>query len=184
MEKGTKIGLGVTAGLLLIAAFSKKKEIMEYTLDKVWDVLSRQKIDALHPLIREKAIVFLYLAEKAGYKLRITSGLRDHAEQQKLYNQGRTTPGKVVTNAKPGQSLHNFGLAIDVVPIVNGKADFNTPHWSKIAAIAKSVGFEWGGDWKGFRDQPHFEMRFNNSLAQLQKKWLNKELTNGYVNVA
>ena len=119
-------------------------------------------ISKLHPAIRQRALDFLAKAKEQGIDLKITFGLRTFEEQQKIYDQGRTEVSKakgekIVTKAKPGQSFHNYGLAIDVVPIVKGKADWESKIWSKIGEIGKSVGFSWGGDWKSFKDLPHFE---------------------------
>lgn len=106
-----------------------------------------------------------------GIKLRVIQGFRTYAEQNALYAQGRTTKGKKVTNAKGGQSNHNFGLAIDVAEIKNGNIDWNEQEkvLPKIAPIGKKWGFEWGGDWKSIVDKPHFEMMFGKSLADLRK---------------
>lgn len=167
------VGLGV-------AVISKRKKIVEYAKEKVWDVISESRINTLHPKVREKARQFINKAEKQGIKLRITSAYRTWAEQTELYAQGRTKPGSIVTNAKAGESSHNFGTAIDVVPIVNGNADWNTD-WNKIAVIGKSLGFAWGGDWVSFKDKPHFEMNFGNTLAQLRIKYNSGQLSDGYV---
>ena len=107
-----------------------------------------RNIEKLHPKVRNKATEFINRVEKElGIKLRVTSTLRTFAEQDKLYAQGRTTKGGIVTNAKGGESNHNFGTALDVVPIVNGQADWKTTAdtWNKIAKVGKSLGFEWGG---------------------------------------
>lgn len=145
---------------------------MEYAQNKVWDIVSENNIEKLHPKVREKAREFINRVEKElKIKLRAVSTLRTYAEQDKLYAQGRTTAGGIVTKAKGGQSNHNFGTALDVVPIVNGKADWKSKDWDKISVVGKSVGFDWGGDWKGFVDKPHYEMTFGNSLAQLRKKY-------------
>lgn len=139
-------------------------------------------IDKLHPAIRPMARKFLEDAAKEGINLKITFGLRTFDEQTKLYNQGRTTPGKIVTKAKPGQSFHNYALAIDVVPIVNGKADWNSPHWQRIGVIGKACGFAWGGDWKSFKDLPHFEYPPGTSWKQLMAlKKDGKVDSDGYV---
>lgn len=105
-----------------------------------------------------------------GIKLRVIQGYRTYAEQDALYAQGRTTKGNKVTNAKGGQSNHNFGLAIDVAEIKNGTIDWNEQETvlAKVAPIGKKWGFEWGGDWKSFKDKPHFEMMFGKSLSQLR----------------
>ncbi|EUJ51783.1 M15 family metallopeptidase [Paenilisteria rocourtiae] len=87
---------------------------------------------------------------------------RSKAEQDALYAQGRTKPGQIVTNAKGGQSNHNFGVAVDLCLYTNdGKNvvwETNTKRWLRVVAIAKSVGFKWGGDWTSFKDYPHFEL--------------------------
>jgi peptidoglycan L-alanyl-D-glutamate endopeptidase CwlK len=69
------------------------------------------------------------------------------------------------------------------VPIVNGQADWKTTAdtWNKIGTVGKSVGFEWGGDWKSFVDKPHFEMQFGNSLAQLRQKYESGQKDGEYV---
>ena len=185
------IGGGIALAIVGVVVFMNKRkikklgtDIMEYTGNKVWDLISERNIEKLHPKVRNKATEFINRVEKElGIKLRVTSTLRTFAEQDKLYAQGRTTKGGIVTNAKGGESNHNFGTALDVVPIVNGQADWKTTAdtWNKIAKVGKSLGFEWGGDWKSFVDKPHFEMTFNNSLAQMRKKYESGEVDGGYV---
>ena len=127
----------------------------------------------------------LIRAEKElGIKLRVVSALRTWAEQDELYAQGRTKSGKIVTNARAGQSLHNFGLAIDVVEIKNGKALWKNPNWNKIAALGKSIGFAWGGNFKTIKDKPHFEKRFGRSLVQLRQLYASGKREGEYVNLA
>ena len=162
-----------------------KEDVMEYVENKVWDEVSDSRINNLHPLVREKARQFINRVEKElGIKLRVTSTLRTYAEQNELYAQGRTKSGAIVTNAKGGESNHNFGTALDVIPIVNGQPDWSTKHWQEIATIGKSVGFQWGGDWKGLVDKPHFEMQFGNSLAQLRQKYESGQRDGEYVKLA
>jgi len=182
-------GVIALSAIGIIAYLTKKKlnklgtSIMDGK-NKVWDSISETNINKLHPLVREKAREFVNRVEKElGIKLRVTSTLRTYAEQDKLYSQGRTTKGSIVTNAKGGQSNHNFGTALDVVPIVNNKADWKTTTdtWNKIAKVGKDLGFQWGGDWKGLVDKPHFEMQFGNSLAQLKKKYESGERDGDYV---
>ena len=145
---------------------------------------SVKKINSLHPKLRPYAAALLNEAKKNGIELIITDATRTNAEQQKIYEQGRTKPGKIVTNAKPGQSLHNYGLAFDVAPVVNGKVTYDYD-WKKIGEIGKKVGLFWGGDFVSFKDNPHFEHKFGNSLATLQKKAALKDTdSNGFVNIA
>ena len=138
-----------------------------------YDQLNRQRLSQLQPHVEKAALKALAEAEKAGLDILITQGLRTYAEQDALYAQGRTKPGKIVTNARAGYSYHNFGLAFDFVIIKNGKAvwDENHPDWKKFVAICKKHGFEWGGDWKSFKDYPHFQMTGGLSLAQCRAKW-------------
>ncbi len=176
------IGIAITIILLLIILK------MDTIKNAVWDLISENRIKNLHPAIRDKAREFLHKAEQAGIKLRVNDGYRTYEEQDNIYAKGRTRVnpdgktakkplGNIVTNARAGQSLHNFGLAIDVVPMVNGNADWNTKQWNKIGAIGESLGFKWGGGWKSLIDKPHFQMTFGNSLAQLRSK----HDGNGYV---
>jgi peptidoglycan L-alanyl-D-glutamate endopeptidase CwlK len=100
------------------------------------------------------------LCAQAGVALLITQGLRTWEEQDALFAQGRTTPGNIVTNAHGGESWHNFGLAFDILVLDSvGKADWDTHHpgWMRAAALGKSLGLEWGGDWTTFKDLPHFQ---------------------------
>ena len=129
----------------------------------------------------------------------LTCTHRTEAEQLELYAQGRTKPGKIVTNAKGGQSYHNYGLAIDIVLLVdrdkNGsfetaswdaKTDFDgdgKADWIEVVAIFKRHGWEWGGDWR-FVDQPHFQKTFGFSIVQLRKMHNeNKVDQNGFVKI-
>lgn len=169
--------------LLVFLLAAKGNTLLQYAKMQVWDLITEQRIKMLHPLVRTPARAFINKAAELGIKLRITAALRTFAQQNDLYAQGRTTPGKIVTNAEAGESYHNYGLAIDVVPIVNGKADWNTD-WYRIAAIGKSFGFSWGGDWVSFKDKPHFQMTFGNTIADLQYKTNNGVVDGDYVNLA
>jgi peptidoglycan L-alanyl-D-glutamate endopeptidase CwlK len=97
---------------------------------------------------------------QGGLALVVTQGLRTWEEQDALYAQGRTAPGKIVTKARGGQSYHNFGLAFDILVLdAMGKADWDSSHpgWSQAADVGKALGLEWGGDWQTIKDQPHFQ---------------------------
>lgn len=99
---------------------------------------------------------------KDGIWVRVTQALRTIEEQDALYAQGRTAPGKIVTNAPGGYSQHNFGLAVDVVPSVPGDTyipDWNPAHpsWQKMIALGESLGLYSGSHFRTFPDAPHFE---------------------------
>lgn len=137
-------------------------------------------INALHPKIRKPAALALADACNAltgRAQAILTSGYRSFSAQQIIYDQGRTTKGEIVTNAKPGQGFHNYGVAIDGALLIDGRTvswdfgkDFDGDHvadWLEVAAIFKGHGFSWGGDWKSFKDYPHFEMTFGHTWQDL-----------------
>lgn len=132
---------------------------------------SERSMGAVHPRLKALAIELIKRAYHEGINIRITAGHRTHAEQQRLYNQGRTTPGNIVTNARPGQSIHNFGLAIDYVLVNEDDTNVSwavTKQWRRVGAIGKQLGFQWGGDWTSFRDYPHLDLQRGMSLANLR----------------
>ncbi len=148
------------------------------------DKVTKERIEKLHPSVRSEVMKIVDECNKAltgRAQLRISQGLRTFAEQEKLYNQGRTTPGKKVTNAKAGQSIHNYGFAIDIVMIIDGTtASWDTAKdwdndkvadWYECVKIFAKYGWDWGGNWKSFKDLPHFEKKgFSwRTLARRQK---------------
>lgn len=134
------------------------------------DTVTLQKIEELHPIVRDEVKKIIEECDNAlsgNAKVRITQGLRTFQQQEKLYAQGRTIPGKKVTNAKPGQSIHNYGFAVDICLIIDGKyASWDTAKdwdgdrisdWNECVKIFSKYGWEWGGSWKTFKDLPHFQ---------------------------
>ncbi|MBO9571609.1 MAG: M15 family metallopeptidase, partial [Chitinophagaceae bacterium] len=133
------------------------------------DAATDKKIATLHTSVQNKMKEFILKADnRFGIKLRVTDGFRSVEQQDKLYAQGRTAPGNRVTNARGGYSNHNFGLAVDVVPMVNGKPNFESNQYPLIGRIGQSVGLEWGGSWKTILDQPHFQDLQGFSLKDLR----------------
>jgi peptidoglycan L-alanyl-D-glutamate endopeptidase CwlK len=132
--------------------------------------MSSRRLEDLHTLVADKARQLIAFAQAEGIELLITSTLRTFEEQAELYARGRTTPGKRVTNAKPGESWHNFGLAFDVVPLINGKAVWDSPFWERIGALGKQVDLVWGGDFRSFKDRPHFEFHPHLTLAEARHR--------------
>lgn len=124
-------------------------------------------INTLDPTLRPITIKFIRRAYLAGIPIIITSGYRSHARQAALYAQGRTTPGKRVTNAKPGTSWHNYRLAFDVARYEDGVTSWPEPHpmWTKLGIIGKKLRLEHGAQ---FGDKPHFDYHPNLTLAQVR----------------
>ena len=132
----------------------------------------------LHPTVREKGFKLIEECHKIGINIVISQGYRSKADQDKLYAQGRTKPGNIVTNVRGGYSYHNYGLAIDFAVLSadgktaiwdtncdlnkNGKKD-----WYEVGQIGEKLGFEWGGRWTDFVDIPHLQMTFGLTIQQL-----------------
>lgn len=144
------------------------------------DQISLARLGKLHPAIRLEAIEIANSLWQAGVYLRVTHTYRTWEEQAALYSIGRTTPGRIVTKAKPGQSYHNYGLALDFCVLTpQGKvswdkdADFNADavsDWLQVVEMYKARGWEWGGDWKNFKDYPHLQKVFNQPIGNLLAK--------------
>lgn len=157
------------------------------------DQVSENRIKKLHPAIRADVYNIFLEANEKNIPIRLTQGLRSWEEQEKLYDQGRTLPGEIVTNAEAGMSWHNYGLAFDFCLLdkdtkkiiwdrekdinQDGKAD-----WMQIVEIAKKYDFQWGGDWESFKDYPHLQKTFGLTLKQAIVKYMRRELdTSGYI---
>jgi len=133
-----------------------------------------RRIEDLLPPVQVRARALVKAAQDAGIDLLITSTYRSNEEQAALYAQGRTKPGLIVTNARPGDSYHNWRCAFDVVPLKNGKPVWNTTGldgdlWRKIGEMGEAVGLEWAGRWTGkLREMAHFQYTGGLTLAELQ----------------
>lgn len=130
------------------------------SLKTLQDKAIKRMGSGMKAIVVTKVLEIIKEAYDEGIYVLITDGYRSFAEQDALYAQGRTKPGKIVTNAKGGQSNHNFGIAVDFcLTNKEGTAAYWTVNkdWKRVAAIAKSKGFEWGGDWTSFKDNPHLE---------------------------
>ena len=149
------------------------------------DQITLDRIKLLHPRLRDEAfLIYDEICEALTGRAmcRFSYTLRTFAEQAEIFAQGRTKPGGIVTNARPGLSAHNYGLAVDIVLVVdkNGdgkfesaawdvKSDFDKDgkaDWIEVVNIFKQYGWEWGGDWK-FYDAPHFQKMFGKSIREL-----------------
>lgn len=119
-------------------------------------MIASRKISDLHPSVAALCNLFIEHCDEAGIDVLITSTFRDNESQDALYAQGRTTKGAKVTNAKGGESFHNYRVAFDFVPMLNGKCAWSdTALFTRCGKIAQECGLEWGGSWKTFKDRPH-----------------------------
>lgn len=132
-------------------------------------MINSRKLEDLHPKVKTLCEKFITSCNKQGIDILITSTYRDGESQSALYAQGRTIPGKIVTNAKAGQSFHNWRVAFDFVPLVNGKAQWSdTGLFTKCGEIAESVGLEWAGRWNKFKELAHCQYTNGLKLADFQ----------------
>jgi peptidoglycan LD-endopeptidase CwlK len=142
---------------------------------------TKKHIDRLDPKVRNAFTKFAEdaqaLTKELGMEYLGVSGNRTWAEQDALYAKGRTKPGPKVTNAKGGQSNHNFGIAMDFGVFKNGKYldDINPVLAAKIhrlvAQDAADYGLDWGGNWESFSDEPHYEYHTGLTMAQKRAKY-------------
>lgn len=150
------------------------------------DKVSQDRISKLHPSVRQEVTTIINecnekLTGKA--EVRVAQGLRTFAEQDALFNKRPK-----VTNAKGGQSVHNYGFAVDIVLIIDGKtASWDTAKdwdgdkksdWMECVEVFKAHGWNWGGDWKSFKDMPHFDKKGFSDWKTLIKLKRDKD---GYV---
>lgn len=132
---------------------------------------SSARLMGLHPIVGQASVKLIERCYDRAVPIVVTQGLRTIAEQNKLYAQGRTAPGPIVTNAKGGYSNHNFGMAIDFALLTPDGRSVSwavNKDWMTVVGEAKELGFTWGGDWRDFKDYPHLEMTFGLSTAQLR----------------
>jgi peptidoglycan L-alanyl-D-glutamate endopeptidase CwlK len=149
------------------------------------DRVTLNRIEQSHPNIREELREdYLYCNNKLlgkGVRLRFSSVFRTIEEQNELYNKRPK-----VTNARGGQSIHNYGLAFDIVMLYDNNLDGSFEEaswdmvrdgdgdklsdWLEVINFFKSKGYEWGGDWISFKDYPHFQKDFGYSWKELKEK--------------
>jgi len=140
------------------------------------DKITIERIKQAHPKLRDELLSLYSQCNKmlpAGVRLRFAYVFRSPAEQHALFLQRPK-----VTNADSWQSIHNYGLAFDIVILYdkNGDGTFetasweNNEHWQTVVKFFKSKGYEWGGDWKKFPDAPHFQKTFGFDWRVLKQR--------------
>ena len=122
------------------------------------DERSEQTISSLRQPVQPLARRLIQLLKEDGLTFKVTSGFRSYEEQDELYEQGRSKPGKIVTNARGGYSNHNFALAFDITQFDGNRPIYESDDYKTAGKLGKSIGLLWGGDWSN-GDEPHFEFR-------------------------
>lgn len=172
MNRDAKIVIGILAVVSITAIIFRKK--LKRGIQYIGNIMLKPAQEAyimhLHPAAKKVFREFIAEAEKRGYSIIITSGYRTFAEQQKQYILNSN-------NAQPGYSFHNFGMAIDINMIgpdgsyIKSTAK-NKWEQSGIPALAKKLGFRWGGDFVGYYDPVHFDLGYTYSINDLRNKAL------------
>lgn len=132
--------------------------------------MSSRDISDLRDNVRQMAVVHKQLCKQHGIDLLIYCTLRSNAEQRDLYAIGRTLPGKIVTNARPGESKHNpdpngKALAYDCAPLRLGKPVWSSSSkedasvWAIVGKCGEEAGLVWSGRWSGkLKELAHFQV--------------------------
>lgn len=128
--------------------------------------MASRRLDDLAQPVMQAAQGLKDAARAVGLEVLVYCTLRSEAEQATLYASGRTVPGRILTNSKPGQSLHNpdengKAWAFDAVPVLNGVALWGDEKRIKqMGLLGEEQGLEWAGRWRGdFRESVHFQMK-------------------------
>ena len=110
-------------------------------------------VNALHPYFRDKVIQLIAICKSKGIELSFVETYRTHAKQAEYKGMGRK-----YTRSGAGKSKHQYGFAVDVVPIVNDSASWDDKAlWKKIGVVGERLGLRWGGRWRTPYDPGHFE---------------------------
>lgn len=110
-------------------------------------------LDALHPYFRDKVTTLIAMCKAKGIELAIVESYRTHSKQNEYKSMGKN-----YTRSGGGKSKHQYGLAVDVVPMIDSVAQWNnTKLWRKVGVIGEQLGLRWGGRWKSLYDPGHFE---------------------------
>lgn len=119
--------------------------------------MASRKVADLIPEMQKLYLEFDKGMDQAGIDYIVTCTRRTQAEQDALYEQGRTKPGKIVTWTR--KSKHILGEAFDIVLMENGKPDWtvSNPKWRKAGQIGRECGLSWAGDWTTNKEYPHFQ---------------------------
>lgn len=161
-------------------------------------MVNSRDIMELLPTVRQMCLHFLSECQRAGLEIIITSTFRDPEAQADLYARGRTKPGRIVTNAPPLWSWHNWRCAFDVVPLRNGKPVWGTAGngidadptdddtddlelWQRVGQFGEFAGLEWAGRWERFREFPHFQYTFGRSIQDVNRGVPLPETLDGHV---
>lgn len=117
------------------------------------DIPMINDVNALHPYFRDKIQQLIIICKAKGIELAFVETYRTHAKQAEYKGMGRK-----YTRSGAGKSKHQYGFAVDLVPIVNDTACWHDKVlWRKIGVVGEQLGLRWGGRWRYPYDPGHFE---------------------------
>lgn len=131
-------------------------------------MINSRNMDDLHPTLKRGALELIKRCKSQGLDITITQTLRDVEYQNFLYAKGRTSEGKIVTNARGGSSYHNYGLAFDICKKAKGHEYDDLKFFESVGKVWESMGGTWGGNFKNIPDKPHFEFSGGMKLENLK----------------
>ncbi|MDP8568290.1 M15 family metallopeptidase [Methylophilus aquaticus] len=139
----------------------------------MFDVRTEACIATLATLAQQQARICIRHMLDRGLIARIISGTRTYEEQNILYRKGRfSNPGPRVTNARGGESNHNFGVAWDIgLFTATGGYLADGIQYTQAGQAGKSAQTEWGGEWTKFVDKPHYQLRLPLPVSELRKRF-------------
>ncbi|MDQ0201215.1 peptidoglycan-binding protein [Neobacillus ginsengisoli] len=139
---------------------TRRKLFNPHPQDTIEKRPSSNDLNSLHPHVAMLAKRFLELTRTHNIDVRITTAFRSWDESDRLFAQGRTTPGPIVSNARGGDSYHNWGLAFDAALIENGQISNDIRKYFTMGHLGEQLGLKWGGTFKSIVDYPHFQYTF------------------------
>lgn len=136
-------------------------------------MIESRSLEELFSEVRKRAVAAIARAEMdTGLKIIPTCTYRDDEQQRAYYEQGRTTPGRKITNEPGPGGAHSLRIAIDIAPCIKDDTGLHTFYattkWELIAQAFKDQGFSWGGDWTTIKDKPHFQYTKGKTLKELR----------------
>lgn len=154
--------------------FTEKGEALKAEYG-AFDARTEKNIATLHLEAQRLARIFMSAAADFDVTVKIISGTRSYAEQDALFAKGRTAPGDIVTNAKGGQSNHNFGIAWDIGLFKDGAYlaggnDDEISLYAKVSSL-RPDGVEWGGNWTTFKDPPHYQVETGLTVSKVRERF-------------
>ena len=132
-------------------------------------MINSRDILELHPTLQRGARELISRMRALGFPVGISSTYRSPEYQDYLFEQGRSRPGQIVTNARGGQSMHNYRLAFDVFKNIRGQEFSDDSFFAAAGRIWQEMGGVWGGSWRSFPDRPHMEYSDGLSITNLQR---------------